>query len=333
MPRSWSIKDHKVQWQPLYRVLVWHGYRYVRKTMRSSALKKVELPSHTVRTLSAFQPLHSVLDLLVIWSSIIGAIWVSHRLANPFIYVLTVAWIGSRQHALGTITHDAAHWRLFKSRRLNDGVAEFFCAWPLFIRMEAYRFTHLKHHEFVGTEKDPEFKNDRYPKTRQEIFRHLLWDVSGLGTFKLMKDSLKMDLEAPVTVKTQIFRALFYIAAISLIAYFGCWQLVFAYWIVPIFTWLAMILKLRAFADHAGLENIPEVSVRLSRTLVPNLFDRLFIAPRNVSYHLCHHFYMTVPSNNLKALHEELKKQPAYRDRCRITHGFAGLIKEFPYAS
>ena len=288
------------------------------------------MPIQRIRELSAFKPLNSTMDIVLTWASIISAMWISNHFSNPFLTVLVVIWIGSRQHALGTITHDAAHWRLYRNRKLNDFMAELFCAWPLFVRMDAYRFTHLKHHEFVGTENDPEAKKDRYPKSRKEIFFLLLRELSGLNVVNLIKDSRQMDQAAPVTLLTQVLRMTFYAGTVALITYFGAWKLVLLYWMLPIFTWLSMILKFRAIADHAGLEEHSQDGGFPSRTLVPSLFDRLFIAPRNVSYHLCHHLYMTVPSKNLKALHEEMLKQSYYRDNFRITQGFHSLLMEFP---
>jgi fatty acid desaturase len=69
-----------------------------------------------------------------------------------------------------------------------------------------------------------------------------------------------------------------------------------------------------------------------TRSVVPNWFDRLFIAPRNSSYHLGHHLYTGVPWFNLKRLHRELMKVDEIRARARVTHGFWRLLWEFPWS-
>src|SRR5689334_18035611 len=41
---------------------------------------------------------------------------------NPFIVAACVVVIGTRQHALFVIAHDAAHYLLYENRRINDYV-------------------------------------------------------------------------------------------------------------------------------------------------------------------------------------------------------------------
>src|SRR4051794_8487374 len=39
--------------------------------------------------------------------------------------------VGAGQHRLATLTHEAAHYMLFKHRLLNDFVSEWFCMFPI----------------------------------------------------------------------------------------------------------------------------------------------------------------------------------------------------------
>jgi fatty acid desaturase len=288
----------------------------------------MKIPRERMLELSRLPAWGAAPDIILEWALIVLAVWLSERFWNPFLYLLVVMWIGARQHALGTLVHDAAHWRLFNQRKLNDFVGELFCAWPLFIRMEAYRYTHLKHHKHTGTPLDPEFTRDRYPTSRNELLAQLLRDVLGLNLLKQLEEAREMD-RAPVTRETKILRALFYLVLFSGMTWLGGWRIFLLYWLIPTATWLKCIVRVRAVADHAGLAPKKGEAFYPTRTLIPNVFDRLFIAPRNVSYHLAHHLYMGVPSRNLAKLHEELLLQPDYRENARVTQGFSGLLGEF----
>ena len=72
--------------------------------------------------------------------------------------------IGARQLGLAILMHDAAHNALSPHRKFNEILSDFFCAYPLLARTDAYRRYHLQHHMrtqqkttpilFVGTVSD-----------------------------------------------------------------------------------------------------------------------------------------------------------------------------------
>src|SRR5579884_4055401 len=50
--------------------------------------------------------------------------------AAPVI-LLTIIWVGAGQHRLATLTHEAAHYVLFRNRLLNELVSELCCMFPM----------------------------------------------------------------------------------------------------------------------------------------------------------------------------------------------------------
>ena len=90
----------------------------------------VKLTREELRDLSALSPPRSTFHILAEWTLIFTAISLCQRHFSLVTYVLTVAFIGARQHALLILMHDGVHYRLFRGRRLNDWTAEVILAWP-----------------------------------------------------------------------------------------------------------------------------------------------------------------------------------------------------------
>lgn len=60
---------------------------------------------------------------------------------NPLTYLLAVVVIGTRILSLGGLMHEAAHYRIFRNRTLNDVVGELI-AFPTTASMAGYRNSH-----------------------------------------------------------------------------------------------------------------------------------------------------------------------------------------------
>jgi fatty acid desaturase len=283
------------------------------------------VPAHTIANLSK-PHWAAMIAIFFDWFVIIGTVVTSVHFSNPLVYLIAVAIIGNRQHGLAILMHDASHGRLLRNKRFGDIISDLFCAWPILITTQSYRENHLKHHQFANTEKDPDFRSDRFPRTRSEIIPMLLRDVMGLNTWEQIKLAKKYNNEAkpgPILPKV-----VFYGTVLALTIYFQVWTLLLLYWFVPMFTWFKLVLRIRAVADHTG------VHMRTypfdTRTIVPTILDRIFFAPHNCSYHLGHHLYANVPCLQLKKLHKELMKFEHFRENSQIVYGFHNLLTCFP---
>ena len=51
----------------------------------------------------------------------------------------------------------------------------------------------------------------------------------------------------------------------------------------------------------------------MTRTTIPTRLESLFILPRNIGYHIEHHWYPSVPFYRLPELHDRLLQVPGYR--------------------
>src|SRR5476649_1611418 len=114
------------------------------------ALKSAELLTlEQVQRLRAKSDLVGALLVLHAWALIFASMALFVWWPNPFTFLLAVMVIGTRQLGLAILMHDAAHGLLFANRRLNDWVAAWLCAAPVFTSLALYRPYHLKHHRFT----------------------------------------------------------------------------------------------------------------------------------------------------------------------------------------
>jgi fatty acid desaturase len=81
-----------------------------------------------------------------------------------------IVCVGAGQHRLVTLTHEAAHYMLFKNRLLNEVVSELFCMFPVLGATHPYRVQHLGHHQYPNDpERDPDWEQMRRSGHRYEF--------------------------------------------------------------------------------------------------------------------------------------------------------------------
>ena len=114
------------------------------------------LPKELVQKLTRRNPWRAsaaiLHDIAVLGAAIGAALWFW---PNPLAIVLAVLVIGTRQHALFVIAHDAAHYLLFENRKINDFAGRA-CATVQGLSMCTYRVIHRLHHNNLYGELDPD---------------------------------------------------------------------------------------------------------------------------------------------------------------------------------
>ena len=98
--------------------------------------------------------------------------------------ILAVFVIATQQHALFILSHDAAHYRLFEHRAINDLVGQA-CAAAAGLSMCTYRIIHRLHHNHLYGPHDPDIAlHGGYPRGKWYLARKLLKDLSGSTAVK-----------------------------------------------------------------------------------------------------------------------------------------------------
>lgn len=299
-----------------------------------------------VRALSRVNGWNTTGYLLLHWSIIIATLTVVGLTMHWAAFAIGAFVIASRMQALGVMMHDATHYLLYKNRSVNDVVGDLFIAFPLGMSTTLYRKTHYRHHRFVNTEEDQDLAAQReeaewydWPKTRWGCAKAILRSFFGINAHRAwvlfkhwapwnhMRDPISEDF--PLRA-----RVLYILTTIAMYAFFA-WAIsvnpvtalsLMGLYMISGLTILNLINRIRATAEHLGVACTHELNS--SRTVLPSLWERFFIAPYGVNYHLEHHLFPSVPGYNLGKLHRELMNDPEFADKAHLTRTYVGVIRE-----
>lgn len=280
----------------------------------------------------------NLLDIAYDWMVIIAAIYLCLSFPSVGMYILTVIIVGARMHALAILMHDATHFRFLKNRKWNDLLSNLLIMYPIFTSIEVYRENHLRHHQHLNTDHDPDWvaklgnRAFTFPKTKKEFLlsvgSYLFLYQGIMDAFWFLKRFGKNAPKKDTNPSAKIIKISFYILLFSTLTYFGGWAYYLLFWVVPYFSTFFMFQYIRSVAEHFG-ELAYEDDLSASRTVKTSLIEQFFIAPHNVGYHLEHHLYPGVPYYNLPQLHKLLMQNDDYKSRAHITHGYVkGLLNE-----
>jgi fatty acid desaturase len=246
---------------------------------------------------------------------------------NPLVLLVCIFVIGTRQHALFVIAHDAAHYLLYENRLLNDAVGRT-CAMLQGLSMCTYRVIHRMHHNNLYGELDPDTAlHGGYPRGKGYLVRKLLKDLAGFTAWKtyayflyaapglntrtnvalrpLDDTSSKLKNEAR-TDRNMVIA--FHVALLAVMAWSGYLVQYLVLWVLPLVTVVQAILRLRAIAEHGATTDFSS-PLTAARTNLAARWLEWLIFPHQVNYHIEHHLYASVPHYNLPALHRELRSR------------------------
>jgi len=269
------------------------------------------------------------------WSVILGSMALVAVFPNPLTYIFAVMAIGSRQLGLAIIMHDGAHGSLSRSTQRNMVLSQWFCAFPIFADMLAYRGYHLSHHVHTQQEDDPDLVlSAPFPVTKASYRRKFWRDITGQTGYQQRKAQILNALGEPSwsishrarhfyqKLGPQIFANGILFAGLAVA---GVWWAYPLLWLVPLLTWMMVITRIRNIAEHAVVPDSND-PLRNTRTTKASLIERIFVAPYFVNYHLEHHLLMYVPCYNLPKVHAILMKS-SYAVRMEVQQGYLNVLR------
>ena len=281
-----------------------------------------------VRELLAQRDLPGWLALASDWGLVFLAMgWVA-LWPNPVSVVVALFVIGSRQLGLAILMHEASHRTLFKSRRLNDFVGNWLCAYPIWSDVASYRPYHLQHHAKTGGPGDPDLGLIRpFPITRASLRRKILRDLTGQTGLKFARAAFQRSLarwQEPAGRRAAIGLVVTNLALLGVVSTLGHPAL-YLLWPAAWLTTHTLVTRIRAIAEHA-LTPAADDPLRNTRTTRARAWERLFLAPHRVNYHLEHHLLMTVPHYNLPRMHRLLRERGVL-DRACVADGYLEVLR------
>ena len=275
-----------------------------------------------VRSLYTLDNGHGVLavlqNLLIVAVAVMLAEYVGWAL-----YLPVVMLIGSRQRAMATLTHEAAHGTLARNKTLNDMLGTVFSGYAVAILLRTYKDSHVRdHHGFFG---DPDADCDFRYMIKQGVYGQpggweYIWHV-------LISPALLLKVPAYVMYlardrfgfgnarndhyEVALFAVFWFIILTSSIAA-GVFDLLFWYWIVPFFSTYQIIGWYIELAEHAPLMERGK-DIHMSRNRNSHWVERLFTGMHGESFHLAHHLFPRVPFWRIHELNQLLRQDAAYR--------------------
>ncbi|MES2919789.1 MAG: fatty acid desaturase family protein [Pseudomonadota bacterium] len=324
----------------------------------------VELPAETrrkvtdlftrdeIRTLTARSDLMGAWAVGSTWAIIAAALallaWATTQppgIAIP-VFVVGLCLIAGRQLCLAILMHDASHGTLFRTKWLNDVLADWLCARPIWQSLPKYRAHHFVHHTKTGTADDTDISLVApFPCSRGSLARKFLRDIAGITGLKFLIGRFLMDTgyvkwtvandvvwlpregvtltdraamlvrnATPTVIVNALLLALLWAAGQP-------W--LFVAWVVAYMTPFSLFVRIRSLAEHACTERTADM-FRNTRTTRAGWLARATVAPLRVHYHIEHHVMASVPYFRLQQMHRMLRERgavpppPGYMDVMRI---------------
>jgi fatty acid desaturase len=278
-----------------------------------------------VREYTGISPIRVCTNIAFQWATIAlalgGAVWSGH----PVAYGLAMLVVVSRQHALGIIMHDGTHFRLLKNRAWNNAISDLFCAFPIMMVTNRYRYYHLLHHRNLNSHADPywSFFRDRedwhWPKSPRAAAGVFLRDLLGLTApvetnmirrwSPFVNHFSSSEEPPPLDLRERLSFYAFAVVLLGGLWWFNAWLDFVVLWLVPLFFLMMPLTRIRTVAEHIGIPGRENAT----RHVDGSWLERVFISPCNINYHVVHHLFPGVPLYNLPALHERLLQEPEYR--------------------
>mgnify|MGYP005638531407 FL=1 len=309
------------------------------------------LPAALVKELSQQDDTKAWISVISLVAVVAACVAAALYWWTPWVIVPAIVIIASRQQACFVLAHDAAHYRLFKNKALNDVVGRALAA-PVGISMRTYRVVHRLHHNHLYERQDPDIPlHGGYPRGRRYLLRKLLFDLTGRTapkTFAYFMGAPAINDEAPNTTEPlhdtapvlrkaarqdRWFVVGLQVCALALAIATGYGVAYFLLWILPLCTVLQALLRFRAICEHGAVQDEHSPLLAARTNLGPGWL-LWFLFPYQVNYHIEHHLYPAIPHYNLPVCHREMQ-QRGLLNNAEVRHIFATarLVSADPIAA
>lgn len=255
---------------------------------------------------------------------------------RPWLVPFTAIIVGSRQHALAVLMHETIHQRVFRGLWLTPALGRL-CAWSLFISWSSFRENHLAHHRFVNSEGDPDlqFKMQArpldwtFPKTSPALAMLLFKDLFGYGLVMNARRMFRYHGARSTgairnfgTLPDKLLtRVLFTVCFIAIWVFAADLTGFLVIWVLPLFTTLPWMLRVRSVAEHF---NLSDHFLEQTRVVRASWVEREFLGfgPHMIGFHAPHHLFPAISCHRLKQLDRHLRDDRSYQLGFAAANGY-----------
>lgn len=284
-----------------------------------------------IEALSGPRPGRFMLQVLLAWAVIAGAIAMALHVEHWAVSMLAILVVGTRQNVLGLLVHEQAHSNFHP--RWGDSLANLFCAYPLLLlSVEGYAPLHLTHHRLYSAEGDPDFDRKSgpewtFPMRGRDLLRLLLADLLLLNTVKMVRGK---KLAQPVAVprrhpSPRWLRPAFLLIGAAVLTLLGGWSAFLLYWVLPLVSLMPVIVRWGAICEHDYARR--PVGVDASTAIIlQRPWEKLLLPNLNFGLHPYHHHHPRVSFSQLPKVHGIYRRAGLVRD-ADVYQGYAPYLR------
>ena len=219
--------------------------------------------------------------------------------------------------------HETGHRTAFRSNYLNEFFYYISCYMAYFEPIR-WRYSHFIHHGNTYSTENPYDHEIEYGNDLKNTISRLIKELTPFGNLAYIKNDISFEvIKHSFGIETKVMKecipdkakpksilisriyVVIWLSVISYSLYINSW-LPALYFVLPHF-YGKTLHKLVAFTQHAGLARDVK-DLRLSARDM-HLNPILSFLYWKMEYHCVHHMFPTVPSYNLKRLHNHVKNQ------------------------
>lgn len=288
-----------------------------------------------IKALCVYDNYHAVVALLLNYFLIAAAVYLAEM--NLYFLPITLLVIGSRQRALATLLHEAAHGVLAKNKKLNRLIGEFFSGGLVYQTWSSYRASHVMahHHKLGDKDKDPDFqfylKSGVYEnKSRRAFFfQYLVCPILFVSSFSSLKYLLVHRLFQDAKAKELAVLLVSHSVLAAVGTYFAGAKFYFLYWLLPYLTVFQAITWFIELAEHYPIVANAQSNLYATRNRFSHPVEQVLTGMHGENFHLIHHLFPSVPFWNMQRAHRILLQDTEY---ARINSTSGGIFWSANYA-
>lgn len=236
-----------------------------------------------------FQLLKFLILIIILWSLYYWFLFVWVYIRSLFIFLVWFIYA-----MLSELMHDTLHNTFIKWDKLNYIFG--FIMWIFnFISYTSYKELHLHHHKYLWTDKDfdPTAVNEKSSMTKKEFFYNFFSINRIIYTFKkFITESNTIKLEYAI-----IFSVFIILIIID-------YKLFIFLYIIPFIFIKSPINFIIQLPEHYKTDNYSKSVYENTREIKYSLVN--FIITNGNNFHVTHHIYSNLPTNQLKIVNDKL---------------------------